>query len=85
MFFRRGVRNDRWLGAKMALFTAGALLAVAGMSLRRDWLIGLAAIVLAAGILLRVIAPRSSDDADPVDRPGRSSGEEEEGHSSPFG
>lgn len=67
MFFRRGIRADQWLSAKIALFTAGALLAVVGMVLRNDWVIGSAGLVLAAGIALRFL-PRheGGDDSDPA-------------------
>lgn len=63
MFFRRGVRNDEWLSARIALFTAGALLAVVGMVLRNDWVIGAAGLVLAAGIAVRFI-PRGDEPDD---------------------
>ena len=63
MFFRRGVaRNDRWLEAKMWLFSIGALTALIGMLLENDWVMGAAAIFLLAGFLLRFVA--GSDDAD---------------------
>lgn len=63
MFFRRGVRDDGHLPTKIALFTVGALIALVGMALRNDWVIGLAGIVLAAGFLLRFI-PGGDDGSD---------------------
>lgn len=54
MFFRRGVAdNEQWLQAKLWLFSTGALLALLGMLLENDWLIGAAGVVLLAGLLLR--------------------------------
>lgn len=55
MFFRRGVSDDQWLQAKLWIFSVGAILALLGMSLRNDWIIGLAGLVLAAGVLLRFV------------------------------
>ena len=56
MFFRRGVsRDDRWLQAKLWLFGVGALVALVGMALEIDWLIGAAGVILLAGILLRFL------------------------------
>lgn len=67
MFFRRGIRDDAWLPAKIALFSVGALIAVVGMLLQSDWVIGIAGLVLAAGILIRFV-PRP--DGDERDEPG---------------
>lgn len=64
MFFRRGVSRDGWLKVKMWIFSAGALIALVGMGFRNDWLIGLAGLVLAAGVLLRFI---DRDDDEPED------------------
>lgn len=55
MFFRRTGRADRWTSARVALFTVGALLALAGMLLENDWVIAAAALVLVAGIALRFV------------------------------
>jgi hypothetical protein len=67
VFFRRGVaEDDAWLQAKLWLFTVGALLALAGMLLENQWLIGAAALVLAIGIVLRFI-PRTDGERDEVD------------------
>ena len=64
MFFRRGVgEDDRWLETKLWLFSIGALLALVGMFLENEWVIGAAAIVLLAGFLLR-FAPGDGDGAD---------------------
>lgn len=56
MFFRRGVADDDpWLRAKLWIFSIGALVALAGMLLENDWVIGVAGIILAAGIVLRFV------------------------------
>ena len=68
MFFRRGVSDDGWLQLKLWLFSIGALLALVGMFLENDWVVGAAGVVLLAGFLLR-FAP--GPDAD-----GRASEEE---------
>lgn len=64
MFFRRGVaEDDRWLEAKMWLFSIGALTALVGMLLENDWVMGVATIFLLAGFVLRFAG--GSDDEDP--------------------
>lgn len=55
MFFRRTTGDDPRLGAKIALFTVGAVLAVVGMLLENDWVIAVAAAILLAGIALRFV------------------------------
>lgn len=66
MFFRRGVADDDpWLQAKLWIFTAGALLALAGMLLENDWLMGAAGIVLLAGVLLRFVKRPDDETAEP--------------------
>lgn len=56
MFFRRGVSDDDpWLDVKLWLFSIGALLALLGMLLERDVLIGAAGVVLATGVVLRFV------------------------------
>ena len=72
MFFRRGVsEDDRFLEAKLWIFSAGAILALVGMGLQNDWLIGAAGLLLAAGIALRLWSRRRADpdSAREVDRP----------------
>ena len=64
MFFRRGVGAGRWLEARIALFAVGALLALVGMGLRNDWVIGTAGVILAAGILLGLVARRADRKAE---------------------
>ena len=67
MFFRRGDAYDDRLPAKIAIFTVGAVLALVGMILQNDWVVGAAAVVLAAGIFIR-FAPRpdvSDEDREP--------------------
>ncbi|NIP83236.1 MAG: hypothetical protein GWM90_30020 [Gemmatimonadetes bacterium] len=59
MFFRRDrPGEDPFLGPKLWLFGIGALLALVGMALENDWLIGAAALFLAGGILLRLLGGR---------------------------
>ncbi len=59
MFFRRGVADDDpWLRPKLWLFSTGAILALLGMGLEHDWLIGAAAVVLLVGLALRFVKPR---------------------------
>ena len=62
MFFRRGMSAGRWLQAKMWLFSVGALLALIGMSLKNDWVIGAAGVVLLAGFMLRFLPDRDAED-----------------------
>ena len=69
MFFRRGLRDDGWLEAKIVLFGAGALLAVVGMSLANDWILGAAGLLLAAGVVLRFIPSRGDDHDDHAPTP----------------
>ena len=58
MFFRRGVADDDpWLRPKLWLFSIGAILALLGMGLESDWLIGAAAVALLAGLALRFLKP----------------------------
>jgi Flp pilus assembly protein TadB len=53
---RRG--EDHYLGRKMLLFLAGAVLAMVGMAAGQDWLVYLAMAVLAVGIILRLASRR---------------------------
>lgn len=63
-----GLRRDRpagpdiWLPLKMSLFVAGAATALVGMALERDWLVTVAIVLLALGVLLRFIRPRQGPD-----------------------
>ena len=65
MFFRRGLGDapDPWLTAKLWLFGVGALLALLGMTLANDWLIGAAAVALLAGLVLRFVPRGAGDEA----------------------
>ena len=74
MFFRRGVADDDpWLRPKMWLFTAGAIVALLGMLTSRDWLIGIAGVLLAIGLLLRFV-PHPGRSGDATDVPGEDPG-----------
>ncbi|HSJ07705.1 MAG TPA: hypothetical protein VK936_13460 [Longimicrobiales bacterium] len=53
---RRG--DDHYLGHKMLLFVAGAVLAMVGMAAGQDLLVYLAMAVLAVGIILRLASHR---------------------------
>lgn len=70
MFFRRGISHDEWLQVKLWLFGTGAILALLGMALHNDWLMGLAGLVLAAGILLRFLNRDDSGDLPERGPPG---------------
>lgn len=70
MFFRRGVADDDpWLQVKLWLFSIGALLALMGMLLQNQWLIGAAALVLAVGIVLRFVRRPATDEVPAGDEP----------------
>ena len=69
MFFRRGVSDDGWLQVKLWLFSIGALLALVGMFLQNDWVIGGAGLVLLAGFALRFASAPGPDGDSPEDRP----------------
>lgn len=47
--------SDRWLRLKMAIFVVGAAVGIAGMATENDLLVGVGIIVLAAGVLLRLL------------------------------
>ena len=65
MFFRRGVaEDDRWLQAKLWLFSIGAFLALLGMLLENDWLMGAAGVVLLAGFMLRFVGRSDGGESD---------------------
>jgi len=55
--------EDPYLRHKVALFTAGTLAAVLGIALERDWLVTVAIVILAIGILLRVLPRRGPPEA----------------------
>lgn len=59
MFFRRDdAGDDRWLPIKIAIFGVGAILAVAGIAFGHDRVVWVAVIVLAAGVVLRLLGNR---------------------------
>jgi hypothetical protein len=68
MFFRRGTshQDDPWLTEKLWLFTGGAVTAILGMLLENSWLMGVGALLLAAGVLIRFL-PRGEHFGDPQD------------------
>ena len=70
----RPVRHFRW---RVRLLGLGAVLAVVGMYVDAAWIINLAIIVLAAGILLRFVPAR--DDRDGITGHGSSEEDGEPG------
>ena len=60
MIFRpsRARRNDRFLDAKLLIFTLGAACALGGMALDLGWLVYLAIGILALGLVLRFLPDR---------------------------
>jgi hypothetical protein len=68
MFFRRGTshQDDPWLAEKLWLFTGGAVTAILGMLLENSWLLGVGALLLASGVLIRLL-PRGEHFGDPQD------------------
>ena len=72
LFLDRSRRAGYYLEWKVRFFTVGATLAVGGMLLDKRWVVGVAIVVLAAGLLLRFLPTgEAPDDGSP--------GEEEEG------
>jgi hypothetical protein len=71
MFFRRGVSgdDDPWVTEKIWVFTVGALVAMVGMLLDNNWLMGAAALLLLAGVVLRFV-PRGRDGDGEGSGPG---------------
>jgi nitrogen fixation-related uncharacterized protein len=66
---RRQAGDDVWLGHKMMVFLVGSLFGVLGMATDRAWMIYVAIVLLAAGLLLRLWGRRRSrlmqqDDED---------------------
>lgn len=59
---RRG--EDHYLGHKMLIFVAGAVLAMVGMAAGQDVLVYLAVAVLAVGLVLRLASRRRAHRAD---------------------
>jgi hypothetical protein len=54
-----GEKELRWVYPKVFLFLVGACLGIAGMTLHIDWLITAGVIVLAFGLLLRLLSRRA--------------------------
>jgi len=67
----RTKRAGRYLEWKVRLFVVGATLALGGMYLNRSWLVGVAILVLAAGVSLRFLPsgeePEEEEEADETD------------------
>lgn len=75
MFFRRRPpTDDRWLRAKIWIFSIGAVLALAGMALEEDRLVAVAAVVLLVGMALRFLDRQEPSDGS-TPEPGDASGE----------
>jgi hypothetical protein len=85
MFFRRGLGDtpDPWLNAKLWTFSIAAILALLGMTLALDWLIGAAGILLAGGLLLRFLPADRHGDQDHPDDPNGSDRQEGPGPGAP--
>ena len=67
---RRG--PDAYLDWKVRLFFAGALLALIGMGTGRSWVVGVAIVVLSAGMVLSFLSKRDdrTDTGEPDDEDG---------------
>ena len=61
----------RYLEWKVRIFVVGATLALGGMYLNRNWLVGIAILVLAAGVALRFLpsgeGPEEESEANETD------------------
>lgn len=67
IFARRGGRGtDPLLQAKVQIFLAGAALALVGIGVDSSLLVGIAILVLLAGLILRFLAGRESASDDGV-------------------
>jgi hypothetical protein len=51
---------DHWVNAKIAIFCAGACVALIGMALDRRWVVNVAVGILLVGVVLRFVKPASS-------------------------
>ena len=61
IFARRGGEGpDPFLGKKVQIFMAGAALALVGIGVDSSLLVGLAILILLAGVVLRLLAGRES-------------------------
>ena len=68
----RSRRAGRFLAWKVRVFSAGAVLALAGIYLDERWMTGLAILVLLTGMLLRFLPGTSDSDSGPADDGGPS-------------
>jgi len=80
IFANRGSRGpDPHLGRKVQIFALGAVLGLAGIGFESSLLVGLAIVVLAVGMVLRLLPdppssgdPGMEDTAEPPDPPRQS-------------
>ena len=63
----RNKRAGRYLEWKVRFFAVGATLALAGMYLDRRWMVGVAILVLAAGVALRFLPSGEEPEATETD------------------
>ncbi len=63
----RTKRAGRYLEWKVRIFALGATLALGGMYLNQRWLVGVAILVLAAGMALRFLPSGEEPDEDETD------------------
>lgn len=66
---RSATPDPRFLEWKVRLFTIGAVLALAGMYLELDWMVGSAIAFLFAGFALRFVPRPDEDDGSDGEEP----------------
>jgi len=80
LFLNRSKRAGRFLEWKVRIFAVGATLALGGMYLHQDWLVGVALVVLVGGMAVTFLPGGSgpAEGEDPADVEGpRQVGEEQ--------
>ncbi|MGW8268234.1 MAG: hypothetical protein ACWGSQ_17845, partial [Longimicrobiales bacterium] len=76
---RRGSRGpDPFLGQKVQIFLAGAALALVGIGVDSSLLVGLAILILLAGVGLRFLAGRKPASSHPPPEDGEASEQEKD-------